>query len=176
MSYVRTPAGTAAVLNPKVVMPRPVKALLLAINGQFDPYLYTSRLADAGDVTAMLAELLRIGYVQDLPGAPRQTVGFVAPKAAAPIAAPIAPPLESPISSPGEKPNSRALQDAVADMTDFVMQHLPADALEISFALEALSSTAQLEASLGAYEAKIRHLGAPANTHLAQVKQLLRQP
>ena len=163
MSYVRTPAGTAAVLNPKIVMPRPVKALLLAINGNFDPYLYVSRLADANDVSVMLDQLLQSGYVQAVDGTPRQTVGIVAPKPS------------SPIALPQNKSNSRALQDAVADMTDFVMQYLPEQALEISFALEGLSSAAQLEASLGIYEQKIAHLGAAADTHMARVMQILGQ-
>lgn len=179
MTYSRTSAGTAAVLNPLVLMPRPVKVLLLAINSQFDPYLYATRLSNSEDVTAMLAELVRAGYIRASPGTPRQTLGSIAPQHVA-RAAPATPAITAasiaPAASPEVTANSRALQDAVTDITGFVMQHLPADALEISFALEGLSSALQLEASLGAYEAKIKHLGVPAAAHLVQIRQMLRQP
>jgi hypothetical protein len=160
MRYTRTSAGTDAVLNPKIAIPRPLKSLLLAINGQFDPYAYASRLQGAGDLPAMLEELIKAGYVRALAGTYSQTVGFAGTKSVPQRAWPDA-------ASP------RILQDAVADITDFVMSHLPDDALEISLALEGLSTTAELKASLGAYEAKIRHLGEIAVHHLAKVKLTL---
>lgn len=161
MSYIRTPAGTAAALNPKIVMSRQAKALLIAMNGQFDPHSYASRVPGAQTVPAMLEMLVQDGYVRVAPYADVQTVGFVATKPAALTA----------VSQPDDH---RAVQDAVAAMTDFVMQHLPNDALEISFELESLTSIAQLEASLGLYEAKIQHLGPSAVEHLAKLKRMMR--
>ena len=160
MSYIRTPAGTAAVLNTKVAMPRPLKALLIAMNGQFDPYSYASRLPNGLDVSAMLEALVKAGYVRELSDTSSRTVEFVDTEAAQLDAWP-------------EAVTHRSLQDAVASITDFVMRHLPDQALEIVLALEGLTSAAQLEASLKVYEAKIRHLGSAAVQHLAKVKQLL---
>jgi hypothetical protein len=161
MSYFRTAAGTAAALNPKIVMPRQLKALLIAMNGPFDPHLYASRVSDGQTVPAMLEALVKDGYVRALPYNAGQTVGFVETKPTPLI--PLAP-----------RDDGRAVQDAVAAMTDFVMQHLPNDALEISFELESLTSIAQLKASLGLYEAKIQHLGPPAVGHLAKLRRMIR--
>lgn len=161
MSYIRTPAGTAAALNPKIVMPRQVKALLIAMNGQFDPHSYASGVPGVQTVPDMLKMLVQDGYARVTPYADGQTVGFVATKPAALM--PLA-----------QADDDRAVQDAVAVMTDFVMQHLPNDALEISFELESLTSIAQLKASLGLYEAKIQHLGSSAVEHLAKLKRMIR--
>ena len=160
MGYIRTSAGTAAVLNPKIEISRPLKSLLIAINDQFDPDAYASRLPSAGDLLTMIEALVDAGYVRPRPDTSSLTVGFA----------------ETQSELQGRWPKTvapRALQDAIADMTDFVMIHLPDDALEISFALEGLSTTAQLDASLGAYEARIQHLGATAVHHLAKVKLVL---
>jgi hypothetical protein len=161
MSYLRTPAGTAAALNPKIVMPRQLKALLIAMNGQFDPDSYAPRVPGVQTVSAMLEALVKDGYVRALPYADRQAVGFIDTK---PV----------PLAALAQPDDRRAVQDAVAAMTDFVMQHLPSEALEISFEFESLTSIAQLEASLGAYEAKIRHLGTSAAHHLAKLRLMLR--
>lgn len=161
MSYIRTPAGTAAVLNPKIVMSRQTKALLLAMNGQFDPRSYESRVPGSQSVAAVLEALVGEGYVRALPYADGQTVGFVETK-------------PTPLTPLAQRDNLRAVQDAVAAMTDFVMHHLPDEALEISFELEGLTSVAQLVASLGAYEAKIQHLGTSAVHHLARLRPMLR--
>ena len=161
MSYIRTPAGTAAVLNPKIMMPRQLKALLIAMNGQFDPYFYASRVPGGLNVSGMLETLVKDGYIRALPNSDGQTVGFVETK-------------PSPLTALSQADDHHAVQDAVAHMTDFVMQHLPDEALEISFELESLNSIAKLEASLGTYEAKIRQLGTPAIHHLATLKRMLR--
>lgn len=142
-------------------MPRQVKALLIAMSGQFDPGVYASRASGVLDVSDMLETLVRDGYVRALPDSEGQTVGFVAIKPAALM--PLA-----------QADDGRAVQDAVAVMTDFVMHHLPNDALEISFELESLTSIAQLEASLRLYEAKIQHLGPSAVEHLAKLKRMIR--
>ena len=161
MSYIRTPIGTAAVLNPKIVMSRQIKALLIAMNGQFDPRTYISRVPGLQTVQAMLETLVKDGYVRALPYADGQTIGFVETK-------------PTPLNSSPLPDDRRTVQDAIAAMTDFVMNHLLDEALEISFELESLTSVAQLEASLGSYEAKIHHLGTPAVHHLATLRRMLR--
>ena len=183
MNYTRTQAGTAAVLNPKIEIPRPMKALLISMIGGFDADLYASRLRDEQDVPAMLDALVRAGYIRALPdtGSPlvervEGQAGRLAPQPArlAPQPARLVPQSErlSAVSE-SESVSHRPLQDAIADITGFAMSYLPNDALEIAFAMEGVTSFAQLEATLGGYEMKIRHLGAIADQHLAKVKRLL---
>ena len=177
MRYTRTPAGTAAVLNPKIEIPRPMKALLISMVGGFDARAYASRQRDGHDVPAMLEALVNAGYVHALPDTDGDIdidIDIDSPpveRVQAQVARP-GPQLER-LLVPSASASFRPLQDAVDLMTDFVMSHLPGDALEMSFALEGLTSVAQLEASLRAYEMKIRHLGVIADQHLKQLKRIL---
>ena len=116
---------------------------------------------------AILEALVRAGYIRALPDTGSPYLG----PAEAQVTRPAFQPGDS--EPPSDAVSYRPLQDAVADITDFVMRHLPDDALEISFALESLTTVAQLEASLRAYEIKIRPLGAIADQHLAVVKRML---
>lgn len=171
MNYTRTEAGTAAVLNPKIEIPRPMKALLISMVGSFDTNLYASRFRGEQDVPAMLDALVKAGYIRALPGTDSPYVERVE-RVEAPVRSP-APQQPERLSVPANPVSARPLQDAVAAITDFVMSYMPDDALEISFALESLTTVAQLEASLRAYEIKIRPLGAIADQHLAVVKRML---
>ena len=177
MHYTRTQAGTAAVLNPKIEISRPMKALLISMIGGFDAKLYASRIRDGQDVPAMLEALVNAGYISALPDTDTHSYAhtdIVSPPVAR-VQAQVARPQPQPerFDIPTASVSHRPLQDGIALMTDFVMNHLPGDALEMSFALEGLSSVAQLEASLRAYEAKIRHLGVTADQHLKQLKRIL---
>lgn len=167
MKYTRTQAGTAAVLNPKIDIPRPMKALLISMVGGFDSAVYASRFRDDQDIPAMIDALLTAGYIRALPDTGSPYTEHVE----APVRR--VAPLPERLSVPADLVSHRPLQDAIAAITDFVMSHMPNDALEISFALEGLTSVAQLEASLRAYEIKIRPLGAIADQHLAIVKRIL---
>ena len=181
MHYTRTQAGTAAVLNPKTEISRPMKALLISMIGGFDAALYASRLRDGQDVPAMIEALVNAGYIRALPDTEthaqtrsRTDIDIVAPSVER-VQVQVARPQPQPerFLIPSGSVSHRPLQDAVALITDFVMSHLPGDALEMSFALEGMTSVAQLEASLRAYEAKIRHLGVTADQHLQQLKRIL---
>ena len=177
MHYTRTQAGTAAVLNPKIEIPRPMKALLISMIGGFDAKLYASRLRDGHDVPAMLEALVNAGYISALPDT--DTHNDIDIDTGSPpvqrVQAQVArlQPQSERLLVPAGSVSHRPLQDAVALMTDFVMSHLPDDALEISFALEGLTSIEQLKASLLAYETKIRRLGAIADQHLEQLKRII---
>ena len=179
MHYTRTQAGTAAVLNPKIEISRPMKALLISMIGGFDAKSYASRIRDGHDVPAMLEALVNAGYIRALPDTDTHTDTDIDIEIESPpverVQAQVArlQPQPEPFLIPSATGSHRPLQDAVALMTDFVMNHLPGDALEMSFALEGLTSVTQLEASLRAYETKIRHLGAPAVQHLQQLKRIL---
>ena len=174
MNYTRTQAGTNAVLNPKIEIPRPMKALLISMVGGFDAKLYASRLRDDQDVPAMLEALVNAGYIRAL----SDTDGLPVERAEAQSTRLVTQSERLVTQSDrlfvqSESLSHRPLQDAVAEITDFVMSYLPDDALEISFALEGLTSVAQVQASLPAYETKIRHLGAIGDHHLAKVKRIL---
>ena len=173
MQYTRTQAGTAAVLNPKIEIPRPMKALLISMIGGFDAKLYASRLRDGHDVPAMLEALVNAGYISALPDTDTH-IDIDSPPVQR-VQAQVArlQPQSERLLVPAGSVSHRPLQDAVALMTDFVMSHLPDDALEISFALEGLTSIEQLKASLLAYETKIRRLGAIADQHLEQLKRII---
>ena len=177
MHYTRTQAGTAAVLNPKADISRPMKALLISMIGGFDATLYASRLRDGQDVPAMLEALVNAGYIRALPET--DTHAYTRTDSVAPpverVQVQVARPQPQPerFLIPSGSVSYRPLQDAVALITDFVMSHMPGDALEMSFALEGMTSVAQLEASLRGYEAKIRHLGVTADQHLQQLKRML---
>lgn len=183
MLYTRTQAGTAAILNPKIGMSRPMKALLISMIGDFDAKLYASRLRDGQDVPAMLEALANAGYIRALPGTGTHDfadtdididIDIVSPpveRVQVQVARPQ--PQSERFFIPPASVSHRPLEDAVALITDFVMSHLPGDALEMSFALEGLTSVAQLEASLRPYEAKIRHLGVIADQHLQQLQRIL---
>ena len=179
MHYTRTQAGTAAVLNPKTEISRPMKALLISMIGGFDAALYASRLRDGQDVPAMIEALVNAGYIRAVPDTEthaqtRTRTDIVAPpveRVQVQVARPQ--PQPEPFLIPSGSVSYRPLQDGVALITDFVMNYLPGDALEMSFALEGMTSVAQLEASLRAYEAKIRHLGVTADQHLQQLRRIL---
>ena len=175
MHYTRTQAGTDAVLNPKIEISRPMKALLISMIGGFDAKSYASRIRDGQDVPAMLEALVNAGYISALPDTGTHTHTDIDSPPVERVQAQVArlQPQPEHLLIPSESVSHRPLQDAVALMTDFVMNHLPGDALEMSFALEGLTSVTQLEASLRAYETKIRHLGVTADQHLQQIKRIL---
>ena len=175
MHYTRTQAGTAAVLNPKIEIARPMKALLISMIGGFDAKSYASRIRDGRDVPAMLEALVNAGYIRALPDTDTHADIDSPPveRFQSHVARLQPQPQPERFLIPSESVSHRPLQDAVALMTDFVMNHLPGDALEMSFALEGLTSVTQLEASLRAYETKIRHLGVTADQHLKQLKRIL---
>ena len=168
MNYARTQAGTAAVLDPKIKMPRAMKVMLISMIGGFDSDFQASRAHVEHNVAALIEALLNAGYIRAV-----QANSY-----------PQIEPHEAPVDGSACAPagleilqgatSYGPLQDAIADITDFVMRHLPGDAFEILFDLEGLTSAAQLKASLRAYERKIRPLGVIADQHLLKVRQALR--
>lgn len=145
-----------------------MKVMLISMIGGFDSDFQAPRAHVAHNVAALIEALLSAGYIRAVQSNGHRQLkpheAQVDRSACAPAG------LEVLQGATTYNP----LQDAVADITDFVMRHLPGDAFEILFDLEGLTSAAQLKASLRAYERKIRPLGAIADQHLLKVRQTLR--
>jgi hypothetical protein len=62
--YRRTPAGAAAALNSRSTLPRKMRTLLIAVNGQTDESTYASGLSSFGDVPVLLRSLLDAGLLE----------------------------------------------------------------------------------------------------------------
>ena len=164
MNYARTQAGTAAVLNPKVKMPRAMKVMLISMIGGFDSDFQASRPHAEHNVSALVEALLSAGYIRAVPEVGYPHVG----PAEAPLDRPACPPTRLAVLTGAA--SNRPFHDTIAHISDFVMSYLPGDAFESLFDLEGVTSAAQLNASLPTYERKIRPLGAIADQHLLNVK------
>lgn len=80
--YRRTPAGAAAVLDPRSTLPRKMRTLLIAIDGQTHESTYASGLSSFGDVPMLLRSLLNTGLLEVVSqaqfsdaGQPHQSLG-----------------------------------------------------------------------------------------------------
>ena len=62
--YRRTPAGTAVALNPRSTLPRKMRTLLIAIDGQTGESTYASGLSSFGDVPMLLRSLMDAGLLE----------------------------------------------------------------------------------------------------------------
>ena len=164
--YVRTAQGEAAVANPRTFLPPRLRALLAAVDGRVDPRRYWSDAWPAAEVQAMLDTLVKVGHVA------------LVQEAAEPD--PVAPAAETPDPSvPAWSPAPIAvragdeLRQAVSLVSDFATRHLPQDAMELLFTLEAVSSPSELRSHLGDYEARVARLGPIGQRHLSELRTLL---
>lgn len=164
-NYVRTAAGTAAVTNPRVFLPTRMRALLARVDGQASSLESLQGLAPS-DIESMLESLRRVGYV-DVVGSG---------EASAPVVQSESPARElsgSPSNANATVLNDDAVPRAIALMSDFVWTHLSSEALEILFALEGLSTLAQLRAGLAPYRNRVVLLGPVGSEHLRELNALL---
>ena len=67
MNYARTQAGTAAVLNTKIKMPRAMKVMLISMIGGFYSNFHAPRLRVEHNITALIEALLSAGYIREVP-------------------------------------------------------------------------------------------------------------
>jgi len=149
--YKRTVSGEAAALNHLAPLPHELRTLLLSVEGSSPEQTVVKTVPPPGDAAALLESLLQQGYIEIVPtGAP-------------------------PVAHAGAMPSSAHYQlgSAITLMSDFVLQHLPADSLEIMLALEGLSSVEQVIASLKDYEAMVAAAGPAAVRHLEELRALL---
>jgi hypothetical protein len=70
---------------------------------------------------------------------------------------------------------SQALARAIDSMSNFVLVHAPEQAFTVLKELDQITQLDQLAVTLGGYEQLIGHVGAPAQEHLALIKNLLRE-
>ena len=125
--YIRTRAGTAAVLNPLAQLPRNLRQLLVAIDGATPSSTYAARMASPGDIDALLDILQRAGLIRQA-GPAGARYGDAAPDG------PPVKPVEnahaaaspaSPASTPEVAPPLAALQDPVSRPVPFVLTDVP---------------------------------------------------
>lgn len=159
--YIRTSAGTAAALDPQTLLPRPLKQLLVSINGQFEPLAYAARTQGLVDVQSMLDALESHGFVRPLPDSFNPAAGHSGFQ-------------DTAASTLPANLGFSDLRDSIALMSDFVATHLPGAAIELILEIETLKDESGLRAFLRRYEPRIRHLGPPASAHLAELTRATR--
>jgi hypothetical protein len=74
-----------------------------------------------------------------------------------------------------EQSREQDLRYLVQEMSIFVLKHVPEQAFGVLAELEQTTSMEQMAVLLGGYELMVKHLGEPAQTHLAHLKQVLGQ-
>ena len=125
--YIRTRAGTDAVLNPLVQLPRNLRQLLVAIDGSKPSSAYAARMGSPGDIDVLLEVLQRAGLIRQADpagtryGDAAPDVRSVKPVDHAPAAASPA----SPQSTPEVAPSPVAAQDLVSRPVPFVLTDVP---------------------------------------------------
>ncbi len=70
---------------------------------------------------------------------------------------------------------SQALARAIDSMSNFVLTHAPEHSFMVLKELDQITQLDQLTVTLGGYEQLIGHVGAPAQEHIALIKNLLRE-
>lgn len=197
--YARTALGTAAVSNNNTDFPRKLRTLLIAVDGRTDSASFARNLSSFGDVLALLDSLKLAGYIEDsarptplskVPAERAKTKPFIPSSDFTGNGARYAEerrthfhsrPAYQPASGntfnwpDDEKSRIEAtqLKQAVGLISDFVTEHLSAQALEIVIELERLSSVNVLIQSLSGYEHLVKSVGDPGERHLRQLRTIL---
>lgn len=63
--YVRTAQGRYTAFNPSTKLPKPLKTLLLAVDGKILSQVLVAQMANLGDVTTLLSQLESSGLIED---------------------------------------------------------------------------------------------------------------
>jgi hypothetical protein len=108
-----------------------------------------------------------IARLVDVPVAMQAPATAPAPVPAPPAAMPAPAPLPAPA------PTSTVLQQAVQQMADFVLTHVPASAMQVLPEIEALKSLDELSTLMGGYSQFVAPTGAVGEQHLAHLERLL---
>jgi hypothetical protein len=193
--YVRTEEGQLAAYSRDSALPRKLRALLKVIDGKTSLDVYTSSLKAFGDVQGVLKSLDMAGLIRPMsqlpPGTPK-------PEAQEPSTALKSSMFRSTMqNSPDTQasymhtrnadsmmarsdPNAefvraQALARAVDAMSNFILAYTPEHSFMVLKELEQMTQLEQVAVTLGGYEQLVKHVGAPAQEHLAFVKNLLRE-
>lgn len=197
--YARTARGTAAMLTNRSDLPRRLRSLLIAIDGRTDSTSFVSNLSSFGDVLSLLESLKGAGYIEEIAqkslplrrslgerkAGPDNTAPTASTGEAPYLEAPRIPPATHTPYLPAEgapfavtdsdksRVASMQLKAAVNLMSDFVTQHLAAQALEIVIELERLSSVESLMQSLASYEQLVKSAGDNSRQHMRELRMVL---
>jgi hypothetical protein len=202
--YIRTAEGQAAAYDQVSAMPRKLRSLLKVIDGKTGDDIFTTSLRGFGDVRGLLKSLAHAGLIRELtateraalPGQPSADKASFAP---APVLTQrpsqekangfeVSTQMQMRSTQPQyadtimvsrggaqDPQRQQALQSLRQMMSDFVLVHVPQHAFVILKELEETLTMEQLAVMLGGYEFMVRDAGQIAQTHLAQVRQVLKE-
>lgn len=192
--YVRTEEGQLAAYSSDSALPRKLRALLKVIDGKTSLEVYTSSLKAFGDVQGVLKSLDMAGLIRPMsqlpPGTPKSDGQESSAKSRSSMFKSTmqnTPDTQASYmhtrnadsmharDSNAELIRAQALARAVDAMSNFVLAHTPQYAFMVLKELEQMTQLEQVAVTLGGYEQLIKPVGAPAQEHLAFVKNLLRE-
>jgi hypothetical protein len=192
--YVRTEEGQLAAYSRDSALPRKLRALLKVIDGKTSLDVYVGSLRAFGDVQGVLKSLDMAGLIRPMsqlpPGTPKpEALGasgtsrssmFKSTMQNTPDTQASYMHTRSADSRMARDPNaefarSQALARAVDSMSNFVLTYTPQYSFMVLKELEQMTQLEQVAVTLGGYEQLVKHVGAPAQEHLAFVKNLLRE-
>jgi hypothetical protein len=188
--YQRTEEGQWAAYNPESALPRKLKSLLKVIDGKTSMAVYVETLSAFGDVQAVFASMFAARLIEPVTASEMVRVNAPQP---APVQEILLQPTPSYDWSQTVQPatlstnvaqNSKldtmqkleaqsALAHAVGLMSDFILVHLPAQAMDVLRELEELQSIEQLAATFGGYEQIVGQAGPASQAHLVQIKKII---
>jgi hydrogenase maturation factor len=199
--YVRTTEGQAAAYDQVSAMPRKLRSLLKVIDGKTNDEVFTASLKGFGDVRGLLKSLAHAGLIRELSASERSLLPGQASQEKAQEKLQVQSPqraeqersngFEATTQMRSTQPqyadtimvsggverragSQQALQSLQQMMSDFVLVHVPGHAFVILKELEDTMSMEQLAVMLGGYEYMVREAGPAAQTHLMQVRQVLK--
>jgi hypothetical protein len=192
--YVRTEEGQLAAYSRDSALPRKLRALLKVIDGKTSLDVYTNSLKAFGDVQGVLKSLDMAGLIRPMsqlpPGTPKpeaQELSAMSRSSMFKSTMQNTPDTQASYmhtrnadSMMARDPNAefaraQALARAVDAMSNFVLTYTPQYSFMVLKELEQMTQLEQVAVTLGGYEQLVKHVGAPAQEHLAFVKNLLRE-
>jgi hypothetical protein len=188
--YVRTAEGQLAAYSRDSALPRKLRALLKVIDGKTTLDVYISSLKAFGDVHGVLKSLDMAGLIRPMsqlpPGIPKPELEEPAARSKKSMFKPTvqsAPDTQASYMHTRaadrdpklESVRAQALARAVDAMSKFVRTYTPEYSMMVLRELEQMTQLEQVAVTLGGYEQLIKHVGEPAQAHLASIKDLLRE-
>lgn len=151
--YEKTDIGRSALKDFSSPLPRKLRSLLVAIDGNTHLTQYVKNLSAFGDVQSMFNSLIQNGYIKhrDANNSAVKRVEFF-----------------TSITS-----QQARLTNCITQISNFFTDHMPERAIEMILIFEGINSLHELETNLPGYEKMIASLGSVAQQHIQALKQQL---